>query len=201
MIGRHVSGAVLAGGMNTRFGGQAKGLLELGGRRLIDRVLDALRLVADESFVIANDANVRRMLGDVRVYADVRPERASLVGLHTALTNCRDGVLAVAWDMPFIEAALLAELRNLGEAAGTAAIPVGPRGPEPCCAYYPRASLSTVERQLDRGELRLSAFVAALPCPALLSAPAVSRFGDPVTMFANINTPADLTVASHLEHR
>ena len=39
-----VLGAVLAGGASTRFG-SPKALAELGGRRILDRVLDAVRAV------------------------------------------------------------------------------------------------------------------------------------------------------------
>src|SRR5437764_11073406 len=139
MTGRHCGGAVLAGGANVRFGGLPKGLRELAGRRLVDRVLDTLRLVCDESVLITNDPTIADAVAGVRVHGDTRPERASLVGLHSALTHCREATLVVAWDMPFVSAKLLARLRTLGEAASAAAIPVGPRGPEPLCAYYPRA--------------------------------------------------------------
>jgi molybdopterin-guanine dinucleotide biosynthesis protein A len=204
MIGRHVSGAVLAGGGSTRFGGRPKGLAELDGRRLIDRVLDALQVVADDTFVIANDPAVRAALSGIPVYGDVRPQRASLVGLHSALSHCRDGALVIAWDMPFVSSALLTHLRDVGVVAGAAAIPVGPRGPEPLCAYYPRSVLPVIERQIDARELRLSAFVDALSNGILIRAGDVSRFGEPAIMFANINTVADLdhlTVAPHLEHQ
>src|SRR3954466_13303958 len=130
MIARHVSGAVLAGGANTRFGGRLKGLTELDGRRLVDRVLDALRPVVGETFVLANDTAVRQTVTHVPVYQDSRAERASLVGLHTALTHCRDGALVVAWDMPFVPSKLLGHLRDLGITAGAAVIPFGPHGTE-----------------------------------------------------------------------
>lgn len=195
MIGRQVSGAVLAGGASRRFGGRPKGLTLLDGRRLIDRVLDALRGVVDETFVIANDRAVVAALSHVRVCGDLRTERASLVGLHTALSHCRDGAIVLAWDMPFVSPSLLAHLRDLGAAAGVAAIPVGPHGPEPLCAYYPRSLLPLIERQIDAGELRLSALVEALSDAIVVPMRDVSRFGAPQIMFANINTPTDLDAA------
>ena len=38
-----VTGVIQAGGKSTRMGGQPKALLELGGRRIIERVLDVDR--------------------------------------------------------------------------------------------------------------------------------------------------------------
>jgi molybdenum cofactor guanylyltransferase len=196
MTERHCSGAVLAGGANVRFGGLPKGLMELAGRRLVDRVFDTVRLVCDESFLITNDSTVADAVAGVRVHGDTRSERASLVGLHSALNHCREAALVVAWDMPFVSPNLLARLRALGEAASAAAIPVGPRGAEPLCAYYPRAVLDVVERQLHLGELRLSSFVGALASPVIMSPNDVARFGPADWLFANINTPADLDALS-----
>ena len=195
MVERHCSGAVLAGGANTRFGGAPKGLSVVDGRRVVDRVLDALAGVVDERFIITNEAAVREATSDVAAYGDERAERGSLVGLESALRHCRTAALVVAWDMPFVSAALLAHLRSVGERAGAAAIPCGPSGPEPLCAYYPRAALLDVERQLDAGDLRLSHLVATLASAVLVPLHAIVRFGSPELLFANVNTPADLAAA------
>jgi molybdopterin-guanine dinucleotide biosynthesis protein A len=192
------SGAVLAGGANRRFDGIAKGLLQVGGRRVVDRVLDELRRATDELFLITNDRRVREATSEVPGFADVRRERGSLIGLHSALTHCRDAVIVAAWDMPFLSSALLAALRERGEQGSTAVIPEGPFGPEPLCAYYPRSCLATVEMQIGRGELRLSALIDALPSRIIVSRDDVARFGSPARLFANINTPADLEEARRL---
>lgn len=195
---RHCTGVVLAGGANTRFGGQPKGLARVDGRRVVDRVLDALGLVTDELLLISNDAAMGAALPGVAVRPDLRAERSSLVGLHSALTYCRDGALVVAWDMPFVTRPLLARLRELGESASAAAIPTGPDGAEPLCAYYPRCALATVERQLERGEMRLAAFVDALPQKVVLSSGEIAAFGLPGRLFANVNSAADLLAVQHL---
>jgi len=192
MVERHCSGAVLAGGANARFGGAPKGLSMVGGFRVVDRVLEALAGVVDERFIITNDAAIRDAVSHVAAYGDERPERGSLVGLHSALRHCRVAALVVAWDMPFVSASLLAHLRAVGEGVGAAAIPVGPSGPEPLCAYYPRTALPAVERQLAAGDLRLSHLVATLATPVFVPLDDVARFGPPELLFANINSPADL---------
>src|SRR5690349_18078252 len=139
---RHCSGVVLAGGASRRFGGGAKGLAVVAGARVVDRVLAALTATTDEQMLIANDRYIRAAVPAVPSHPDVRTERGSLVGLHSALTHAREAALVVAWDMPFVSAPLLAELRRLGERRGAAVFPEGLRGPEPLCAYYPRSCLS-----------------------------------------------------------
>jgi molybdopterin-guanine dinucleotide biosynthesis protein A len=164
---------------------------------VVDRVLDALHAAADECFLITNDPEVVGVAG-VPVYGDTRAERASLVGLHSALVHCKGAALVVAWDMPFVSANLLEHLRNLGERAAAPAIPTGPRGLEPLCAYYPRSVLPVVEAQLDRGERRLSTFLAALGDAVILSPNEIAAFGPAEQLFANINSPADLALAREL---
>lgn len=195
MVERHCSGVVLAGGASARFGGAPKGLSVIDGRRVVDRVLEALGGAVDERFIITNDAAVREAVNDVAAHGDVRPERASLVGVHSALWHCRTAALVVAWDMPFVSTGLLSYLRAVGEHAGTAAIPIGPSGPEPLCAYYPRTMLSDIERQLDAGDLRLSHLVETLASAVLVRPDDIARFGQPELLFANINTHADLASA------
>lgn len=193
------TGIVLAGGANRRFGGLPKGLAVIDGQRVVDRVLDALRPVSDELLLITNDVTVRDALAVVTAREDLRAERSSLVGLHSALTYCRDGALVVAWDMPFVTGALLAELRRLGETASAATVPTGPEGPEPLCAYYPKRALATVERQLERGDMQLAAFLEALPEKLVLSLDRVATFGPPARLFANVNSAADLAAVQLLE--
>ena len=194
----HCSGVVLAGGASARFGGTPKGLASIGGTRVVDRVIAALASVTDEQMLIANHSAVRDAVHGVPCRRDVRTERGSIVGLHSALTHCRDAALVVAWDMPFVAPDLLAELRRLGEARGAAVLPEGARGPEPLCAYYPRSCLSIVERQIEIGDLRLFELVKNLPNRVILSPAKVRRFGPIDLLFANVNTPADLASARRL---
>ena len=200
MISR-CTGIVLAGGSGTRFGGAQKGLFRLGTRRVVDWTLEALGQATDELLLISNDVDVRLTLSNVPSRRDVRRERGSLVGLHSALTYCAGAALVVAWDMPFLSPRLLLALRETGERTGDAVIAEGPRGPEPLCAYYPKACLEAVDRHLAAGELRLSAFVAALSGLVLLSLDDVRNFGTPDRLFTNVNTPDDLAAAQSLVDR
>ena len=198
MAKRHCSGVVLAGGASTRFGGNAKGLATVGGARVVDRVVAVLRGVTDEQMLIANDRAIRAAVTSVPSHPDVRIERGSIIGLHSALTRCREAALVVAWDMPFVSSPLLAELRRQGEARSAAVIPEGRSGPEPLCAYYPRSCLPIVERQIEAGEMRLSDLVDALPNRIVVRRSKVERFGPINRLFANVNTTADLDAVRRL---
>jgi molybdopterin-guanine dinucleotide biosynthesis protein A len=195
MLSRGCSGVVLAGGRSTRFNGIAKGLLEVGGRRIVDRVCDSLGNAVDELLLITNDIAVRRALPDVPTFGDVRVDRGSLVGLHSALVHGGEAILAVAWDMPFLSSELLSLLRAHGEATASAVFPEGAQGPEPLCAYYPRSCIAIVEEQLQRGEMRLASLVETMPSRVIIPLHDVARFGKPEILFANVNSAADLAKA------
>ena len=194
MISR-CTGVILAGGANARFGGARKGLVEVDGRRVVDRVIDALLPATDELLLIANDEAVWAAIDGVPARADVRRERGGLAGIHSALAYCANAALVVAWDMPFVSSTLLSSLRRRGEESHAAVIPEGAEGLEPLCAYYPKSALDVVERQLDAGEFRVSAFIEALPHRVIMAQRDVSRFGAPERLFVNVNSPADLIAA------
>jgi molybdopterin-guanine dinucleotide biosynthesis protein A len=200
MISR-CTGVVLAGGSSSRFNGARKGLLTLGKQRVVDWTLDALAPAVDELLLISNDPEVETALPSIRTRGDARRERGSLVGLHSALTYCTDAALVVGWDMPFLSSRFLLALRERGERASAAVIPESPGGLEPLCAYYPRTCLETAERQLAGGEMRLSAFVAALPKAVVMSLDDVRRLGAPDRLFANLNTPTDFAAARSMVDR
>ena len=192
----HCTGVILAGGAATRYGGRAKGLERVGGRRIVDRVADALTATTDALLLIANDPEGATWLPGVRVAADVRPGEGSLGGIHAALTHAAGAVIVVAWDMPFVPAPLLHRLRTLGEGGGDAALPESGsrRGVEPMCAWYAPACLPAIERRLEAGDRRVVSFfedVTALTLPAA----DVATFGDPETLFMNVNTPEELVRA------
>ena len=189
------TGVILAGGRATRYGGAPKGLVEVGGRRIIDRVRAALEDAADDLLLIANDEAASGWLPDVRCAPDVRTDAGSLGGIHAALVHASRAVLVVAWDMPFVTGSLLHHLRELGQSVDAAVPESGSkRGVEPLCAYYGAACLPAIERRLDAGDRRVVAFFDDVRV-AYLDAAGVAVHGDPTRLFMNVNTPDDLALA------
>jgi molybdenum cofactor guanylyltransferase len=189
------TGVILAGGNATRYGGAPKGLVRVGGRRIIDRVAESLRAATDDLLLIANDAAANDWLPGVRRESDVRPGLGSLGGIHAALVHARGPVIVVAWDMPFVAAGLLAALREAGHSADVAVPESGSRrGVEPLCAYYGPACIPAIERRLDADDRRVIGFFDDVRV-ARLDAEVVARFGDPAVIFMNVNSPDELGMA------
>jgi molybdopterin-guanine dinucleotide biosynthesis protein A len=194
-----VRGAVLAGGAARRYDGRPKGLLTVGGRRILDRVVEAVAEATGAApLLVANAADAPSWRPDLVTVPDIRPGCGSLGGIHTAVTVAAGPVLCLAWDMPFVPVPLLQAL--IGGAEGVDAfLPEsdGRRGMEPLCAVYGPACGPAIERQLARGDLRAIGFhddvrVGRLPLAL------VRGYGDPDVLFFNVNRPEDLKRAEEL---
>lgn len=192
---------MLAGGAASRYGGIPKGLLEVGGRRILDRVVDAVRAVTGSSpLLVANAPDAAGWRSDMQTAADVRPGFGSLGGIYTAVTAGEGPVLCAAWDMPFLTEPLLRSLVDLFEDGGYDAVlpeSSGRRGLEPLCAVYGPACGPAIEKRLTAGDLRAISFHPDVRV-GILSLARVTAFGDPAQLFFNVNTPADLERAEAL---
>ncbi|HEX6059986.1 MAG TPA: molybdenum cofactor guanylyltransferase, partial [Gemmatimonadaceae bacterium] len=176
--------------------GAPKGLESVGGRRIVDRVVDALRATTDRLLLVANDPDAGGWLPGVAAVGDVRAGAGSLGGIHAALVHAGTPVLLVAWDMPFVPPSLLRALRRLGEGADVA-VPESDssrRGVEPLCAWYAPSCIPAIERRIDAGDLRIVGFFDEVRVRRL-PAGEVARHGDPARLFHNVNAPDDLVVA------
>lgn len=192
-----MSGAILAGGGATRMGGAPKGLLEVGGQRILDRLVATFHeALGTLPLLVANAPEAAGWRPDLRVVADRRLGAGTLGGLLTAVLEAPAPVVCVAWDMPFVRAALLRELAGgLGEAEVCIPASGGRRGMEPLCAAYGPGAGPAMAEALDRGDLRAIAFHASVRVKLLPEA-VVRRFGEPERLFFNVNTADDLVQAN-----
>jgi molybdopterin-guanine dinucleotide biosynthesis protein A len=193
-------GAVLAGGAASRYGGVPKGLLTVGGERILDRVVARVQAVTGSlPLLIANAPGAAAWRPDLKTIPDTRPGFGSLGGIYTAVTAAPEPVLCVAWDMPFVPEALLRALVDAAAGNYDAFLPEssGRRGLEPLCAVYGPACGPAIARRLETGDLKAISFHADVRV-GILSLAQVRAFGDPDELFFNVNTPDDLERAEAL---
>lgn len=147
--------------------------------------------------MVANDPRAHAWFPTERIVADAEPGLGPLAGIATALTAARGApVIVVAWDMPFVPAALLLALRRRGAqgAGAEAVVPVHGTRPhvEPLCAYYAPVALDLCTTLLSSGERRAGALVEALGGTILVGGSELAAFGLPARLFTSVDSPEQL---------
>lgn len=191
-----ITGVIQAGGRSARMGGRPKALMELGGRRLIDRVADVVRAVADDVLIVTNTPDLYGWLG-LSMVPDVFPDHGSLGGVYSGLRAARgDVAFTVACDMPFLMPEVARLVTDRAGEADVVAPRVGDRW-ETLHACYGKTCLEPIETRLRAGRLKLAALLDDVRVLAIGEGE-VARFRSPEVAFMNVNTPAELEAARRL---
>lgn len=196
-------GAILAGGRSRRFG-SPKQTASVGGVTMVERVAESLRRAGARP-VLITAPHVPDLSHLLPCRNDLRPGHGPLSGLHTALVWSRElgshGALCIACDLPFASSHLLRSMAEAGERRATSiVVPDSPDGQavEPLCAWYPTSLLPEIVARMDRNEHSLRDLVYA-SVHHRLRVEEVRKFGEPASIFLNVNTPADRERAAAIE--
>lgn len=197
-------GAILAGGLASRLGGGHKGLLRVGGRTILDRVAEVLRLGCATVVLNANgDPTTFGALG-LAVVADTLPDRPGpLAGVLAAMDWAATAqptathVVTAPGDTPFLPIDLLARLEAaLRETGATLACARSGDAAHPVAALWPVAL---------RHDLRTAVADEGLRKVGLFLARHRLAYADwpiaPLDPFFNVNTPEDLAEAEAIAAR
>jgi molybdenum cofactor guanylyltransferase len=189
-----VTGIILAGGKSSRMG-QDKGLIELGGKKLVEIAVNNLTQVCAEIIISAN-SSVYEQFG-YRVVPDVHQDIGPMGGLYSALSASKARLnIALSVDLPFVNRELLEYLR--GKAEGYEAVaPVSATGfYEPLCAVYDRSVLPVIEKCIENREYKMQYFLDKVHLNKILISDSLPFFTP--QLFTNLNTAGDLSAAARL---
>ena len=188
------TGVILAGGQNKRFDGQNKALIRIGGKRIVDRLLDVYTPLFDQIVLVTNDA-AAYMDVDALIVTDHYSVRSSLNGLHAGLfAAAHEYAFFAACDTPFIKGALIQRVLDNITRKTDIIIPSTSAGYEPMFAVYKKTCLPAMMSQLERDRLKIQGLFRKVRVKTV--AEADLREVDPeLISFFNINTPEDLVQA------
>jgi len=180
--------AILAGGRSRRMG-RDKALLPIGGRSVIERVLDRVLPLSDDVTIITDVPGKYRHL-DYRMMGDVFPGNGSLGGIYTAIYAAQYlHCVVVACDMPFLNTDLLRYLVELSPGFDVV-IPRIEEFPETMHAVYGKGCLKPIKSRLLADQLKIIGFFEDVGV-RYVERDDVSRFDPTFRSFININTPTD----------
>jgi molybdopterin-guanine dinucleotide biosynthesis protein A len=188
-----VVGVIQAGGKSTRMGGTPKALMDVGGRRIIERIVDVLGSVLGAPLLVTNTPELYDFLG-LTMVPDVHPDAGSLGGIYSGLAAAQgDAAFTVACDMPFLHPALVRlVVERAGE--GDVVIPRVDDRFETLHACYARACLPFMEARIAAGRLKIAGFFEDVRVVEIPEA-ALRVHRDPAIALMNVNTPDELARA------
>jgi len=187
-----MSSIVLAGGRSLRLG-RDKAQEEIGGQRLIDRVIERLKLLGDEIIVVTSSNNRIPNIG-VRQVHDSYPGKGALVGIYSGLREATSQYnIVVGCDMPFLNIDLLKYITGVAVNFDIA-IPRIADQVEPLHAVYSRDCLAQMEEQMKAGRFKVSDLLGSVKV-RYVEGGEIDRFDPQHLSFLNINYKSDLEKA------
>jgi molybdopterin-guanine dinucleotide biosynthesis protein A len=187
-----ITGVILAGGKSSRMG-QNKALMSLGGKRLVDRVVEVMRSVFDDLLIVTNTPEMYADLGLTTV-RDVWPDKGSLGGVYSAIYHVATPYcLVVACDMPFLQTAVLRYLvTQINDYDVVVPDVLGEL--QTLHAIYSKACLQPIERRLETNRLRIVGFFPDVRVRTV-TASELELYDPALLAFQNLNTPEEFQAA------
>ena len=193
-----VTSIVLAGGKNLRLG-RSKALEVIGGKSLIERVIERLEPITNQFLIVTSrEKSEFPTSNEIEVLTDIYPERGPLGGIYTGLLASRSSCsIAVACDMPFLNSELISHMIDLLQDFD-AVVPRWQNGMlEPLHAVYAKSCLDTMKTRLENERLGIHRFLNEINV-RYIEEEECRQFDPELLSFFNINRPSDLKRATKL---
>jgi molybdopterin-guanine dinucleotide biosynthesis protein A len=149
-----VTSIVLAGGKNLRLG-RNKALETIGGKSLIECVIERLRPLSNQILIVTSPNQLDFPAAcKAEILLDLYPEKGPLGGIYTGLLASRTShSIVVACDMPFLNTELLRYIIELADDFDVVVPRLEEGTLEPLHAVYSRSCLGNIKTQLERNQL------------------------------------------------
>ncbi len=187
-----VTSIILAGGKNLRLGSN-KALEIIGGKSLIERVIERVKLLSNQTLIVTSPGQLAPpVVGEVEVLVDLYPGKGPLGGIYTGLLASRSSHnVAVACDMPFLNIELLRYMIELSRDFDAVVPRLGEGMVEPLHAIYSKGCLDNMKTQLEHNHLQISHLLAMLRV-RYIEQTECQKFDPQLLTFFNINCQLDL---------
>jgi molybdopterin-guanine dinucleotide biosynthesis protein A len=190
-MGTNISGVILAGGANKRFGGITKANIVIEGMTIISRIVTAIEEFFPELIIVTNSPEEFAEFKKYKITKDHYLKAGPLAGIHAALkVSSKDAVFVFAGDMPFPDKKMIAgQIYEFNKGKCDALIPKIGQYIEPLHAIYRKSLLNDLETFISEKKNRaVRDFLAEIHVDYMH----IPDTEQNKRAFTNINSPSDL---------
>jgi len=189
---------ILAGGKSSRLG-RSKALQAIGGKSLIQWVVDHLAILSTEIIIATAHGETIPCSSAVRIktVADIYPGKGPLVGIYSGLiASSSSRAIVVGCDTPFLSDGLLEYMTQICSTFDVV-VPRIKNKLEPLCAVYSKNCSGPIQGLLEQNELRIDKLFSMVKVK-YVEEDEINRFDPEHLSFFNINNQDDLDRARKL---
>jgi molybdopterin-guanine dinucleotide biosynthesis protein A len=191
------SGVILAGGLSTRYRGENKAFLTVGGIRILDRLLSVYAELFDEIILVTNTPQ-EFLEWNALIVTDLFTVRSSLTGIHAGLFYASNPfAFFCGCDTPFMKKAVIETILENLEPEVDLVIPRTAAGLEPLCAAYSRRCLKPAEEHIRKNKFKIQKALSGKRIK-MIPEDVLREKDSELQSFFNINCPDDLERAEQL---
>jgi molybdopterin-guanine dinucleotide biosynthesis protein A len=194
-----ISAVILAGGKSKRFG-KNKAFLKIGGRILIDQIVEKTGRLSNEIIVVTNILKKFDYLPkkfdylNIKLIKDIIPYKGALGGIYSGLLFAENNsIFVVACDMPFLNIPLLKYIISFCQDYDVV-IPKINNFFEPLHAIYSKKCLKPIKKLIDENNLKIIDFFKGVDVK-FIDKNEIEEFDPDLLSIFNINTLEDLKIA------
>jgi molybdopterin-guanine dinucleotide biosynthesis protein A len=189
---------ILAGGKSSRLG-RSKALQAIGGKSLIQWVVDHLAILSIEIIIATAHGETIPCSSAVKIktVADIYPGKGPLVGIYSGLiASSSSWAIVVGCDTPFLSDGLLEYMTQICSTFDVV-VPRIKNKLEPLCAVYSKNCSGPIQGLLEQDELRIDKLFSMVKVK-YVEEDEINRFDPEHLSFFNINNQNDLDRAKKL---
>lgn len=186
-----ISGVILAGGDNKRFGGITKSNIVIGGKTIISGIITTIEDLFNEIIIVTNRPSEYREFTHYKIIKDQYLKAGPLGGIHAALkSSSEEAIFVFAGDMPFLNKEIITnQIHEFNNRSYDILIPKVDQLIEPLHAIYRKSVLKDLERFLSEGKTRAVRDFITEVNVGYLQFPKTETS---TLAFTNINSPSDI---------
>ena len=149
-MANRISGVILAGGSNKRFGGITKATIVIDGETIISRIISTISDLFVEIIIVTNKPEEFSEYNQYKIVKDQYLKAGPLGGIHAALkASSLDAIFVFAGDMPFLDRIIISDqINEFNKSEHDVIIPKVDQFVEPLHAIYRKSVLNHLERFL-----------------------------------------------------